>query len=60
MQPIQLPTDPARLANHPTLRAAEDEFLAAVARVFWDDLNRRTTAQLALVGVCAVGPTGGG
>lgn len=59
MLPIQLPTDPARLANHPALRAAEDDFLAAVARVFWDDLNRQTTARLARLGVVAV-PTAGG
>lgn len=59
MQPISLPSDPARLANHPALRAAEDEFLAAVARVFWDDLNRLTTARLARLGVVAA-PTVGG
>lgn len=55
--PVPVPSA-AQLANHPVLRSAEDDFLRAVARVLWDDLDRRTRAELDKLGCVTVTPAG--
>jgi hypothetical protein len=56
MRPLRFPIDPAR--TDPALAAAEAQFFRAVARVFWDDLDRRTRAALARLGFAVIGPAG--